>query len=177
MINTQKIGMFENTKANALQLVLATMDNASVIPVFDLDGVAIDATHRQICNPDGSLNLAKYREMSTAEHISKDKELPMLYAMQRFSDLGKPFFVCTARVLCVNTRQWLQLRGVNPTHIFSRDGESDHRRDYLLKQDKLTEAFTRSELKRAYLVDDNEANCKMAAGLGMAALHMPFDGH
>ena len=45
--------------------------------VFDLDGTTIDSTHRQITNPDGTLNLDLWRHNSTRSKIFKDKLLPL----------------------------------------------------------------------------------------------------
>ena len=50
------------------------------MPVFDIDGVLFDATHRQATLPDGSLNLEKYRELATPENIAKDRPLPLIGA-------------------------------------------------------------------------------------------------
>ena len=63
----------QNTRAAALQMTDAILLDQSIIPIFDLDGVVIDATHRQAIHPDGSLNLEMYRKLSTAANIAKDQ--------------------------------------------------------------------------------------------------------
>lgn len=148
-----------------------------ITPVFDMDGVFIDATHRQICKPDGSLDLEKYREMSTAEHISKDKELPLIAALHILGDLGIEYHICTARVLCDNTRAWLKARHVKAGVYMGRDGLNDNRRDYQLKAQKLSELFTAEQRKTMMLIDDNLNNCKAALEIGLQAVNVPFEGH
>lgn len=167
----------KNTRAAAQQLIDACLLDEKIIPVFDLDGVVIDATHRQAIHADGSLNLEMYRKLSTAENIAKDKQMPLAEVPQFFTEVGKPFFVCTARVMCSNSRKWLKKNGIKPTAIFDRQGEEDRRRDFELKRWHLSKSFSPLELSRAFLIDDNLANCNMAIGLGMKAIHVPFQGH
>ena len=40
----------QNTRAAALQMTDAILLDQSIIPIFDLDGVVIDATHRLKCH-------------------------------------------------------------------------------------------------------------------------------
>jgi beta-phosphoglucomutase-like phosphatase (HAD superfamily) len=166
----------KNTLENALQLA-ATLKVAKVVPVFDMDGVFADATHRQICNPDGSLNLDKYREMSTAEHINKDEELPLINALHKLQELSVPFHICTARVMCENTLAWLNNKGIKPKSIMARASDTDTRRDYHLKTTNLQSRFSHQQLKNMVLIDDNLANCQAAKKLGMNAINVPFEGH
>lgn len=166
----------KNTQAEALNLFHATKVSKA-IPVFDLDGVVVDATHRQICNPDGTLNLDKYREMSTDAHISKDTPLAFADTARMLSRENYPFFVCTARVVCKSTIKWLTKQGISPLAFMGREGENDYRRDAELKRYHLQKMFTPEQLKTAYLIDDNEKNCKMAVSLQMKAIHVPFNGH
>lgn len=166
----------KNTKKAAKELH-ATVSVSGITPVFDMDGVFADATHRQICNPDGSLNLEKYREMSTAEHINKDAELPLIEVLKRMSQEGKEFHICTARVMCKNTLGWLESRGITPKSIMARAGEHDCRRDNRLKKVNLTSRFSHDQLKNMVLIDDNLANCQAAMEIGMKAINVPFEGH
>jgi ATP-dependent protease HslVU (ClpYQ) ATPase subunit len=78
----------QNTKKSAIDLA-ATLIVSKRVPVFDMDGVFANATHRQICNSDGSLNLDKYREMSTLDHIMKDEVLPKKILMIGPTGVGK----------------------------------------------------------------------------------------
>lgn len=141
------------------------------MPVFDIDGVLFDATHRQATLPDGSLNLEKYRELATPENIAKDRPLPLIGAAHALNVAGVDYLVCTARLLCDGTRKLLADHGVKPVHIFGRTGE-DGRKDYILKVEAL------KTIKRPpILVDDNLANLEAIAGIGGMGIHIPFCGH
>lgn len=165
-----------NTFENAVDLVDAIKKDR-IIPVFDLDGVIIDATHRQILKADGSLDLDQYRANSTPILIDQDKALPFAISANTLTSAKIPFFVCTARVMCRSSIKWLSKRGIMPHMIFSRDGENDNRRDHILKRDHLTANFSKKQLERSFLIDDNESNLLMANAIGMQAIHVPFDGH
>lgn len=167
----------KNDRAAAQQLTDAILSDRNIIPVFDLDGVVIDATHRQAIHPDGSLNLEMYRKLSTAENIAKDQAMPLASVPQYLTQAKIPFFVCTARVMCSNSRKWLLKNGIEPTAIFDRQGEEDRRRDFELKRWHLSRSFSSLELSRSFLIDDNLANCNMALSLNMKAIHVPFHGH
>ena len=165
-----------NTKAVAHTLA-ASLIVSKRVPVFDMDGVFANATHRQICNPDGSLNLDKYREMSTLEHVMKDETLPLIEAIKVLQAHKKPFHICTARVMCKNTQAWLLAQEVMPLSIMARRDENDSRRDYILKTDSLSDRFSQKELNNMVLIDDNLANCEAVEKIGMQAINVPFEGH
>ena len=167
----------QNTLTTALMTADVLFQRPNIIPVFDMDGVFADATHRQICNPDGSLNLERYREMSTLDNILKDKTLPLAIALKELTKHRREFHICTARVACSGTLAWLDAHKIKPVSIMARQGEEDTRKDYLLKTDNLTAQFSKAELKKAILFDDNLDNCKAALGLRMLAFHVPFHGH
>lgn len=166
----------QNTRSNALQLA-ATLTVSKRVPVFDMDGVFADATHRQICKADGSLDLDAYRKNSTAEKIAQDKPLPMIETLKMLQDLKVDYHVCTARVVCENTRNWLHDNGLTPKFIMSRSHDQDTRRDYQLKETNLRSRFHQHDLEKMVLIDDNIANCEMAERNGMLAINVPFLGH
>ena len=176
----------KNTRSNALQLA-ATLTVSKRVPVFDMDGVFADARHRQICKPDGSLDLDKYRENSTVEKIARDSPLPMIETLQMLSELGVDYHICTARVVCTGTEKWLENHGITPKSIMSRcpdrvnteTGErvSDTRKDFKLKETHLRSRFHAHDLEKMVLIDDNLANCRMAERNGMLAINVPFIGH
>jgi hypothetical protein len=168
----QNMITLQNTLSSAVEIV-KQIKAAQIVPIFDMDGVFIDASHRQICNPDGSLNLDKYREMSTPDRIAQDKELPLIAAIHMLQDLGIDFHICTARVFCEGTAAWLAAKNVRPVSVMSRDGHTDTRRDFELKSHKISAAG----FKNAVLIDDNLNNCKAALALGLYAVHVPFAGH
>lgn len=170
------IQIVNNTADNAQRLaanVLAT----GAVPVFDLDGVLLDARHRQVTKADGSLDLDHYRENSTAELIAQDKPLPLIEAIQRLNMANHAYYVCTARSMSRHDYELLASLNIKPRKVFSRDGVTDNRRDFELKTAKLSEAFNGLERMNMLLIDDNLANCKAAESLGMLALRVPFDGH
>ena len=165
-----------NTSKSARNLA-ATLITAKRVPVFDMDGVFANATHRQICNPDGSLNLDKYREMSTLEHIMRDEVLPLIEAIHVLQENEAEFHICTARVMCNNTLAWLEANNVKPKSIMARCSDTDSRKDYHLKTTNLQSRFNHKQLLNMVLIDDNMDNCKAAKHLGMAAINVPFEGH
>jgi hypothetical protein len=167
----------QNTFENSISLFESIKRDRSIIPVFDLDGVIIDATHRQLTKADGSLDLDHYRENSKPSMIEQDRALPFAITLLKLTEAQIPFYVCTARVICKSSKKWLTKRGIKPSMIMSREGENDFRRDHVLKRDHLTKLFTEKELQRSFLIDDNENNLKMASDLKMAAIHVPFMGH
>jgi hypothetical protein len=166
----------QNTKKSAIDLA-ATLIVSKRVPVFDMDGVFANATHRQICNSDGSLNLDKYREMSTLDHIMKDEVLPLIEAIHILQKKDKEFHICTARVMCNNTKTWLKAHNIKPKSIMARCSDTDSRRDYHLKTTNLQSRFNLKQLENMVLIDDNIDNCKAAKRLGMQAINVPFEGH
>tara|TARA_R110000796_G_scaffold67714_3_gene155333 strand:+ start:2546 stop:3058 length:513 start_codon:yes stop_codon:yes gene_type:complete len=166
----------QNTTSNATAL-LSGIIASKIVPVFDMDGVFADASHRQICNADGSLNLDKYREMSTAEHVKKDAELPMIKVLQALTRLGIDFHICTARIMCDNTASWIDAKKIAPKSVMARCGDHDSRRDHKLKTTNLISRFSHFQLKNMMLIDDNLDNCKAAKAIGMKAINVPFVGH
>lgn len=146
-------------------------------PVFDLDGVLLDATHRQNCNPDGTLNLELYRKNSTPELIAKDKDLALLEAVKILNAAKVRYHVLTARVPCKSTLKRLETAGIRPKSIMGRNGETDHRRDHELKGGHLLKSFSTRARKRMVLIDDNEKNCQTARACGLQSVHVPFKGH
>ena len=164
-----------NTKKSAKSLARILIKQ-KLVPVFDLDGVLIDASHRQNCNPDGSLNLKAYRKNSTAEKIALDKTLPLIEAINILNAEKIKYHVCTARVACEFTRKLLADNNINPVSIMARNGDNDTRRDYELKSSHLLK-FGFRERRNMVLIDDNQANCKAARDCDLQSVHVPFDGH
>jgi len=165
-----------NTRTQALSLARSIM-SSGVTPVIDLDGVLLDATHRQNCNPDGSLNLTAYRKNSTPEKIARDKPLPLLAMVHEFNANGYKYHVATARVLCESTAKLLAVNKVNPMVAMGRNGENDNRKDYILKTDHLVSKFDQRQRENMILIDDNLANCKAVIECGLKAVHVNFEGH
>jgi len=156
---------------------LQKMIKKGTVPIFDIDGVLLDATHRQVNNPDGSLNLSAYLENNTPDNIKKDTALPMTMLAAWCTYKRIKYAVATARVFCKDTETHLRGLGVRPDIVISRRDNGDRRPDHVLKHDGLLAHFTESERKRLLLIDDNFDNCKAAIQTGARAMLIAFDGH
>ena len=91
--------------------------------IFDLDGTAIDSTHRQNTLPDGSLNLAKWQENNTPEKIALDTLLPL--GEQWSGGLNKKIAIITARVLGEADYKFLADNNLRYDYIYSRKAGDD----------------------------------------------------
>lgn len=148
-----------NCQPHAQRVIGHIMANPKIIPVFDLDGVLLDASHRIKLHKDGSLDLDQYRADSTLENILRDKNLPLMEVIHTLNMIGRPYHVATARVLCEGSKTLLKQRHIKPVKTISRQGETDHRKDWRLKLDGVHEQFDPSEFKRIMLLDDCPDNC------------------
>ena len=91
--------------------------------IFDLDGTAIDSTHRQNTLADGSLNLAKWKENNTPEKIALDSLLPL--GKQWSKGLDKKIAIITARVLGDADYKFLKDNNLRYDFIYSRYAGND----------------------------------------------------
>ena len=91
--------------------------------IFDLDGTAIDSTHRQNTLADGSLNLAKWKENNTSEKIALDSLLPL--GKQWSKGLDKKIAIITARVLGDADYKFLKDNNLRYDFIYSRYAGND----------------------------------------------------
>ena len=91
--------------------------------IFDLDGTAIDSTHRQNTLADGSLNLAKWKENNTPEKIALDSLLPL--GKQWSRGLDKKIAIITARVLGDADYKFLKDNNLRYDFIYSRYAGND----------------------------------------------------
>jgi hypothetical protein len=91
--------------------------------IFDLDGTAIDSTHRQNTLADGSLNLAKWQENNTPEKIALDSLLPL--GKQWSRGLDKKIAIITARVLGDADYKFLKDNNLRYDFIYSRYAGND----------------------------------------------------
>lgn len=178
-----------NTSATARALFNSLMVSG-VYPCFDLDGVLLDASARQMtftlecveagkCTKAqiGHLNLDEYRKNSTPSKIMKDKSLPLLECIKLLNKANKPYHVLTARVICSGTKRLLNMRDIKPVSLMARSGEHDHRPDPDLKCCHLVSRFSLRERENMVLIDDNLANLKAVQHVGLKAIHVPFEGH
>lgn len=165
----------ENNSFAASALILTFQDNPHLIPCFDLDGVLLEAGHRQSFKPDGSLDLDHYRANTTAELVAKDQDLPLLAVVDWLNAKKRAYFVATARVLCEHTRARLLHSNIKPIAAFGRMGHDDHRKDAVLKTDHFRMAFDPCMLADVVLIDDLISNCEAAKQIGMKAINVLVD--
>jgi len=142
--------------------------------IFDLDHTTIDSSHRCNTLPDGSLDLARWRDNSTPEMIGRDTLLPLglewrdLYS--RSPDLE--IAVITARVMGAADMQYLRDNGLRYNYIYSRT-EGDNTPDAALKEMALYSLGR--EMGRsmkwlqtfAWFWDDNKKVLEMGSNLGI----------
>ena len=139
--------------------------------IFDLDGTAIDSTHRQNTLPDGSLNLAKWQENNTPEKIALDTLLPL--GEQWSGGLNKKIAIITARVLGDADYRFLAKNNLRYDFIYSRKA-GDDTPDAALKRlalYKLASDMGRSMKwlqSFAVMYDDNLSVLRMATKLKVA---------
>lgn len=148
-----------------------------IVPVFDLDGVILDATHRIDLLPCGALDLAKYRENTTAEKVAQDKDLPLVQVVHWLNTVGRPYHVATARVICEHTQARLQASAIRPVLAMGRNGHDDRRGDALLKVSHFLEKLPPEQLGRHCLIDDLESNTIAAQNIGMLSVRVLFEAH
>ena len=139
--------------------------------IFDLDGTAIDSTHRQNTLPDGSLNLAKWKQNNTPEKIALDTLLPL--GKRWAGGLNNKIAIITARVLGDADYKFLADNNLRYDFIYSRKA-GDNTPDAPLK--KLALYKLASDMGKsikwlqsfAVIFDDNLSVLKMATKLKVA---------
>ena len=131
--------------------------------IFDLDHTVVDSSHRALTSPDGSINLAHWREHSTAKFIERDTLLPLAHEWRKIQRKGNAkIIVCTARVMGPADYFYFGSRGLFAEKIISRR-EGDRTPDDLLKLRglKLYCSANRISWKRfcktAVMFDDNKS--------------------
>ncbi len=163
----------ENTDTQALIDTLELYPN--ITPIFDLDGVILNAGHRIPLNEDGSLNLDEYRKLSTRDNILNDKTMPLFDVVEWLNKEKRPYLACTARVICEHNRELFRSIGFKPRHIMSRDGEHDARKDYHLKTAKISAYLSNNRSQKAndfLFLDDCAPNVRAIQKLGVPSLHV-----
>lgn len=109
------------------------------IVVFDLDGTVIDSSHRHLSKPDGSIDLAHWRENCTREMIMKDSLLPLARSMRAMKAAGHHIVICTARVITEHDMAFIVKNDLPFDGFLCREGENDNRPDGSMKVTLLTE--------------------------------------
>jgi hypothetical protein len=145
--------------------------------IFDLDGTAIDSSHRANTLADGSLNLDAWRENSTPEMIARDSLRPLGEQWRDMVARGLEgthvkIAIITARVLGAADLQYLDDNGLAYDYIYSRN-EGDHMPDDMLKKIMLHRLARDMGVSMKYLqsfawfYDDNLSILKMGGDLGI----------
>lgn len=164
----------QNDHVHAKKLI-EYLSREGLTPIFDVDGVLADASHRISLNDDGSLDLDHYRSNTTPEQVALDKELPLMGVVNYFNAVGKGYSVATARVVCGCTWAWFKAKAINPFCVWARDGENDRRKDCDLKGEHFIADIPEYLRGNYCLIDDNLANCERAKELGMKAVRVCYE--
>ena len=142
------------------------------ILIFDLDGTTIDSSHRQATRPDGTLDLAHWRENATPEKIFQDKLLPLSQQMHKRCKAGDYTVVCTARVLSDADLEFMQNHGMNVDKVISRP-DGNQTPDAELKAKQLSQLFNLKQFKKLNKVmfDDAASVRSTLRKIGIAVIH------
>ena len=149
--------------------------------IFDLDGTAIDSSHRANTLADGSLNLDAWRENSTPEMIARDSLLPLGEQWRDMVARGLEgthvkVAIITARVMGAADLQYLDDNGLAYDYIYSRN-EGDSTPDHALKKIALYNlARDMGRSMRwlqnfAWFYDDNLGVIEMGCDLGISMVN------
>ena len=168
--------ILHNTADQANLIIKHLEQNPNVIPVWDLDGVLLNASHRIKLHADGSLDLDQYRLDSTRDNVLKDRCLPLMGVISHLNTIGRVYHVATARVLCAYSKELLEQRSIKPAKIISRQGEGDSRKDWILKVQGVQEQFDPKDFNKIMLIDDCPSNCDaFVNALGAWAINVKTD--
>ena len=145
--------------------------------IFDLDGTAIDSSHRANTLADGSLNLDAWRENSTPEMIARDSLLPL---GEQWRDISPEFAgqiaIITARVMGAADLQYLDDNGLHYDYLYSRT-EGDNTPDHALKKIALYNLARDMGVSMkwlqnfAWFYDDNLGVIEMGCDLGISMVN------
>ena len=126
------------------------------IKIYDLDGTIIDSSHRAIVNPDGTINLKKWREMNTKDFIFGDTLLPMYWQLVSDYKMGDIIVICTARNLNKHDMNFIHTMGIYYDYIISRP-DGDITADDVLKWNQCKHFFNLKQFQkcRKTIFDDN----------------------
>ena len=140
--------------------------------IFDLDATVIDSSHRQICKPDGSLDLAEWKRNSTYPKVMADRLLPLANHWNRIQKMKNVFIaICTARVMSEADLDYLRFKGLKASEIMSRS-VTDNRPDHVMKKGKILKFLREHNIKNMKNVtfyDDNKNVLEMLLDLGINA--------
>ena len=89
--------------------------------LFDLDDTTVSSHHRQRFNSDGSIDLPFWRAFNTAANIMRDSMLPLARVMVAGIRSDLDVGILTSRVIGKADLEWLEMRGMLPSTVYSRD--------------------------------------------------------
>tara|TARA_B100002019_G_scaffold249222_1_gene228475 strand:- start:1663 stop:2136 length:474 start_codon:yes stop_codon:yes gene_type:complete len=142
--------------------------------IFDLDHTVIDSSHRQITRPDGSLDLAAWRQNNTRANIMRDTLLPLAAQWRRLAKKNVTIVICTARVMGEHDYEYLRRHGLRWDACLSRR-EGDATPDADLKE-KMIRNYARTRpmgwakfCATTVFYDDNKSVLKMLDRIGIKA--------
>jgi FMN phosphatase YigB (HAD superfamily) len=142
--------------------------------IFDLDHTVIDSSHRQITRPDGSLDLAAWRQNNTRANIMRDTLLPLAAQWRRLAKKNVTIVICTARVMGEHDYEYLREHGLRWDACLSRrDGDATPDADL---KEKMIRNYARTRpmgwgkfCATAVFYDDNKSVLKMLDRIGIKA--------
>ena len=141
--------------------------------IFDLDHTVIDSSHRQLTRPDGSLDIAHWRENSTREKIFADRLMPLAKFWRRVYNANHTVIVATARQMSRFDFEYLYENGLRFDSVIHRQiGEETP--DNIMKRDKLAHLFSMGNIqgRDCVMFDDNTSVRRtVRRDLGVKAYH------
>ena len=141
--------------------------------IFDLDHTVIDSSHRQLTRPDGSLDIAAWRENSTREKIFRDRLMPLANFWRRVYAANHTVIVATARQMSRHDFDYLYTHNLRFDSIVHRL-TGDDTPDDIMKRDKLARLFSAGNIDaaRCVMFDDNTSVRRtVRRDLGVKAFH------
>lgn len=151
--------------------------------VTDLDGCAVDSSHRQHCNPDGTLNLQDWREHCTPELIKLDKLTQWGLQLGQLVRTRKDITVIVATSRVMTDEDYKYVKEAFDIDRFSGKIWSRPSENVLIDWDLKYKLFTEEIFKyddlllalnlgKMYFLDDIEKNCLVAENLGLNAINV-----
>ena len=143
--------------------------------IFDLDGTIVNSSHRAATLPDGSIDLAHWRENSTPEKIMRDSLLPLADTWRRVQQKHR-VIVCTARVIQQADRNFFYAHNLRWDFLLSRR-EGDTTPDAELKLIQLNNLANhllyswREFTSRSIMFDDNQSIIELLSKNGLRVIH------
>lgn len=140
--------------------------------ICDLDETIIDSGHRTPNNPDGTLNLAAYKEKHTAKNVFSDKLLPLVRLVKSAAKAGHTVVILTARDMKACDYAFLKIKGIPADVILSRDkasprhyaqGDGEYKSTWIKK-------LRLDSLSSVIMLDDSAAVKKAVRRLGIPVL-------